>query len=358
MLLFAAAVICPFVIDGDGALSLPIAFIIVAALLWQHAKPVKLTLNEEISHSLEQWMSRVPDGRAMSPLRDAFQDHFQGMTLLQANSAEGARRLRVAEISFDKFLEENEALGQGKNGSKNGLIASARFHRAKSRFHLAMLTADDAAKLRKLQSVLHDLVGFEKEFQQWSMLVLPAIALRIDIRVRLNDLDEAESEQEILDTHAIGIQRDPAIIATRHVIADAMWAAASADDNEEIASGLRFRALIHYDDWLDQIGEDNLAARLIVAQRYGELEQGERVIALLADVIEDRRFAKSAGRRSLMEANRLLARAYLQVGRFDRALRFYSVLMSVGGEENPYLRDPQVLREIGIAEEKHAEESS
>jgi hypothetical protein len=351
-----AAPICAFAIPGAGALTLPVAFILIGILLWQKSRPVKLSLDEEISQSLKQWMSKVPDGREMAPLREAFQDHFQGIKLLDEDPAEGARRLRVAQISFENFLEENHDKGTSGKGSLSGLAATATFHRAKTAYHLALLSTDLPAQLRQLRSVLHDLEGFEKEHQQWQMLTLPAIALRIDIHVRLSELDEAEAEQEILDAHAIGVNREPEIIATRRVIADAMWEAASTHVNDEIASGLRFRALIHYDDWLNQVNEDELVARLIVAQRNSEIEQGERVIALLSDVVDDHGFVESAGKRGLLEANRLLARAYLQAKDFDRALRFYSVLMSVGGDANPYLHDTQVLREIRIAEEKNDEE--
>ncbi len=347
---FIVAVVSGVALPPPGGVALPIALTLVGILFWLRGRPRRLDLNEEISRSLDQWMPSSSSEPKMSHLRDAFQQHFRGLSLIERDRAEGRSLLMAAIQVFTEFLQNADA-AEGKNKDDlAGLVASATFHRAKSLYYLALSQEDSQVTETLLHNVLQHLSDFEKAHHKWIILVLPALALRIEARLKIGQLDQAEADQEILDAHGEGCQRSPEIVSTRRSIADYLWHLSLLEEQEERRGSLQVRGLIHYDAWLNQMSDQDGEARLLVASRHGDVGHSAHVLELLQEDIEDPRFAKSVGKCGLLDANRVLARAHLEENHSEAALRFYSVLMSVTGAVNPYLRDPQVLEEIKRAE--------
>ncbi len=351
MAFFVAAVAAALAFEGAGAIALPVALTLVGTMLWLQGRPRELALQEEITASLKQWMAASPDQPEVSSLRQAFKKHFQGGAMLERDPEEGQRLLRAAVSDFARFLDDYQALAPKEQSTLAGLAASANLHRARARFMLMPFLSEETAEEEELQEIRASLRGFEAKFQPWRILVLPAIALRIELHLRLGAVEEAEFDQELLDAHAEGGARDPEICATRCAIADHLWKSAeSQPESPQTVSALQTRALIHYDAWLSQVGNSNVKARIIVAIRNDEIEKSECVVSLLSDLIDDQKLIDLATPRDLLDANRFLGRAHLRLRHFDRALRHFSVLMSVNSKANIYLRDEDVLREIGEAE--------
>ena len=346
---FLAAGAAVWAFDGDGAVALFVALTLVGIVFWLRGRPRELALQQEITASLNQWMAKAPGQPGVLTLRGAFRDHFQGIELLDRDD-EGQRLLAQAIRGFDAFLIEYDNSSSAGREALAGLAASAALHRARSRHHLIGFLDGEDLKLKERLMILDDLVGFEKEFQSWRILVLPALALRIELRLELGEIEAAEADQELLDVHAEGGARDAGICATRRAIADALWLSSEEQEDDSLASSLQTRAFVHYDAWLSQVGNDDAKARVLVAIRNDQVERSERVISLLSELLDDPSVRNTGSARDLMDANRYLGRAHLRLGNYERALRCFSVLMSVASSSNIYLRDADVLKEIGEAE--------
>ena len=345
---FVVALVAAWAFEGPGAVVFPVSLTIAGLTLWFQGRPRRMALEEEISFSLKRWMSSAESDESVAALRHAFRDHFQGMATFATNGQSGRDKLRSSLAVFDRFIAESESADGPAETRPEGLIASATLHRARALFMLARHPGTEPAEC-SFDKIRKSLAYFERRFADWRILVLPALALRIELSLALERIEDAESDQELLDRLAEGAGEEPAIVNTRRAIADLIWQRAAAAE-DETASALRKRSLVHYDAWLSQLGGGDLESRTHVGARNDEAGHSERVIAILADVLDEGRNLGSADRRIQLAANRFLARAYMRKEQFSRALRYYSVLMSVAGDVNPYLNDPEVLREVSFTE--------
>ncbi|MCB9834156.1 MAG: hypothetical protein H6807_16965 [Planctomycetes bacterium] len=342
--LVLAAVAAALVFEMPSRVTLPIALALSALVIWSAVRPRRSATGQELGFALSSLARKGGDPGLARELRQAFSDHFAGRRGLALGESGGRAQLEAAIAGFDRFIDHLDAAGA--NGPHGGLLASALFHRAASRQILAMAEPDADRRREGLAGALADLLGFEERFRPWPMLLPAALALRLRCRLGLDELALAEQDQHLLDRD-FGAQTATAeLLAARHDLAMALWQRAGTEGEADGERGLRVRAIAQLEAWLNLMPRPPLAARLELARCRARLEEHERVVALLGGLAGE----GDAEKRDLLEAERLLAAAYLGLGAHEKALSCYSVLMSVTGPHNPWHRDPEVLREIGRAE--------
>ncbi len=339
-----AAVAALIAFEMPSRITLPSALGLTALVIWTGIRERRRDMEDEVGTALRHWTAKGGDGARARELQQAYADHFAGRRQLLRDSDEARLLLESAIAGFGNFIEH---VREGRESlSLGGLDASAHYHRAAGRKLLADTTEDPGERRDLIEKAIADLEGFEDRYGRWPLLLPAAIALRLRCRLALDDFDEAESDQQALDRLPGIEQASPELLSTREDLGEALWRRSLDALDDEDALALRSRALAHLDAWLNQLGPGHLPARLRVARRNDEAERNDRVVRILEDALRGER----ASRRDQLEANRLLARAHLRRDEPQKALRFYSVLMSVPAPENPWHRDPEVLREIGRAE--------